>query len=144
YEDVINQTLLFLVGRSSEVLDHVEREMRTSAEALEFERAARLRDQVEAIRRVTERQRMASTTHLDADVFALARSGDEACVQVFFVRGTVVADTDYFTLDGTAESSDAEVLGAFLAQYYESATYVPKQVLLSLAPDDVDDLELAL
>ena len=144
YGAVIDQTLLFLEGRSGEVLRGIEDEMRTSADALEFERAARLRDQAEAVRRVTERQRMATTSALDADVFALAREGDEACVQVFFVRGTVVADTDSFTLDGTKDVSDAEVLGAFLAQFFESATYIPRTVLLSNAPADRDELQAAL
>ncbi len=147
YRAVIDQTLLFLEGRSSDVLRHVEREMDEAAEGLEFERAARLRDQAEAIRRVTERQRMATTTALDADVFALARGDDEACVQVFFVRGTVVADTDSFMLDGTreaADASDGEVLGAFLAQFFESATYVPRNVLLSHAPADREQLREAL
>ncbi|MCA9850794.1 MAG: excinuclease ABC subunit C, partial [Dehalococcoidia bacterium] len=93
---------------------------------------------------VTERQRMATTRHLDADVFALARQDDEACVQAFFVRGTVVADTDFFMLDGTQDASDKEILGAFLAQFYESATYVPKTVLLSVEPDDREYLEAML
>ena len=147
YRAVIDQTLLFLEGRSNDVLRHVEREMGEASAGLEFERAAHLRDQAEAIRRVTERQRMATTTALDADVFALARSDDEACVQVFFVRGTVVADTDSFMLDGAREApdaSDGEVLGAFLAQFFESATYVPRSVLLSHAPADRQQLREAL
>ena len=147
YRAVIDQTLLFLEGRSNDVLRHVEREMGEASAGLEFERAAHLRDQAEAIRRVTERQRMATTTALDADVFALARSDDEACVQVFFVRGTVVADTDSFMLDGAREApdaSDGEVLGAFLAQFFESATYVPRSVLLSHAPADREQLREAL
>ena len=136
YEQVIRETVLFLEGRSDEVLRHVEAEMEAAAAALDFERAARLRDQAGAIRAVTERQRMATTRPLDADVFALARDGDEACVQAFFVRGRQVADTDSFTLDGARDADDAEVLGAFLAQFYESATYVPRSVLLSSAPAD--------
>ena len=147
YRAVIDQTLLFLEGRSNDVLRHVEREMGEASAGLEFERAAHLRDQAEAIRRVTERQRMATTTALDADVFALARSDDEACVQVFFVRGTVVADTDSFMLDGAREApdaSDAQILGAFLAQFFESATYVPRSVLLSHAPADREQLREAL
>ena len=140
YRAVIDQTLLFLEGRSNEVLDTVEQQMHDAAEQLEFERAARLRDQAGSIRRVTERQRMATTSALDADVFALARDDNEACVQAFFVRGTVVADTDSFMLDGTSEATDAEVLGAFLAQFFESATYVPRNVLLSHAPADREQL----
>ena len=144
YAEVINETILFLEGRSDEVRRHVIAEMERASEAMDYERAARLRDQAEAIRRVTERQQMATTTPLDADVFGLARQDDEACVQVFFVRGTVVADTDSFMLEGTKDSSDAEVLGAFLAQFYESATYVPRMLLLSVEPTDREQLEAML
>ncbi len=145
YRDVIGQTVLFLEGRSSEVLAQLREEMSQAAGTLQFERAARIRDQIESIDRVTgERRQMASTTALDADIFALAREGDEACVQVFFARGTVIADTDSFTLDGAGEADDSEVIGAFLAQYYESATYVPRTILLSTVPADREGLGTAL
>jgi excinuclease ABC subunit C len=144
YEKVIAETILFLEGRSDEVMRRVTTDMERASEDLAFERAARLRDQVEAIRRVTEHQQMASTKPMDADVFALSRQDDETCVQAFFVRGTVVADTDSFMLDGTIDASDGEVLGAFLAQFYESATYVPRTLLLSNRPDDRDELEAML
>ena len=144
YRDVIDQTILFLEGRSNEVKQHLRAEMDRASEELEFERAARVRDQLQAVERVTERQQMATTSHVDADVFALARADDEACVQAFFVRGTVVADTDFFMLDGTQDASDREILGAFVAQFYESATYVPRQVLLSAEPDDRDFVEAML
>ena len=144
YAEVINETILFLEGRSDEVRRHVVAEMERASDVLDFERAARLRDQAEAIRRVTERQQMATTTPLDADVFGLARQDDEACVQVFFVRGTVVADTDSFMLEGTQDASDAEILSAFLAQFYESATYVPRALLLSQEPTDREQIEAML
>ncbi|MDA0269982.1 MAG: excinuclease ABC subunit UvrC [Chloroflexi bacterium] len=144
YAEVIDQTILFLEGRSDDVKRHVRTEMERASNTLDFERAGRLRDQLLAIERVTERQQMATTTPLDADVFALARQNDEACVQAFFVRGTVVADTDSFMLDGTTDESDREVLSAFLAQFYESATYVPRTVLLSVEPADRESLETML
>ena len=144
YAEVIDHTILFLEGRSDEVLRHVEGQMNAAAEALDFEHAARLRDQAHSIRTVTEPQQMATSAPLDADAFALARTGDEACVQVFFVRGVQVADTDSFTLAGAGDATDGEVLGAFLAQFYESATYVPRTVLLSGAPDDRDGLAAML
>ncbi len=144
YDEVIAETILFLEGRSDEVLTRVTADMQQASDELNFERAARLRDQTQAIRNVTERQQMATTTPLDADVFALARQDDETCVQAFFVRGTIVADTDSFMLDGTGDVSDGEVLEAFLAQFYESATYVPRTLLLSNTPDDAPDLEIML
>ena len=144
YRDVIDQTILFLEGRSNEVKQHLRSEMERASDTLNFERAAQIRDQLAAVERVTERQQMATTTPVDADVFALARQDDEACVQAFFVRGTVVADTDSFMLDGTQDASDKEILGAFVAQFYESATYVPRTVLLSAVPKDREDLEAML
>jgi excinuclease ABC subunit C len=70
------------------------------------------------------------------DVFGLSRSDDEACVQVFFVRGTKVIGRDHFVLQGTREETDARVLASFLQQFYGSAVYVPRDVLLPVAPDD--------
>jgi excinuclease ABC subunit C len=144
YDKVIAETILFLEGRSDEVLNRVTADMAQASDDLNFERAARLRDQATAIRTVTERQQMATTTPLDADIFALSRQDDETCVQAFFVRGTVVADTDSFMLDGTGDVSDGAVMEAFLAQFYESATYVPRTLLLSNTPDDAPDLEIML
>jgi excinuclease ABC subunit C len=144
YDKVIAETILFLEGRSDEVLNRVTADMAQASDDLNFERAARLRDQATAIRTVTERQQMATTTPLDADIFALSRQDDETCVQAFFVRGTVVADTDSFMLDGTGDVSDGAVMEAFLAQFYESATYVPRTLLLSNSPDDAPDLEIML
>ncbi len=144
YDKVIAETILFLEGRSDEVLNRVTADMAQASDDLNFERAARLRDQATAIRTVTERQQMATTTPLDADIFALSRQDDETCVQAFFVRGTAVADTDSFMLDGTGDVSDGAVMEAFLAQFYESATYVPRTLLLSNTPDDAPDLEIML
>ena len=87
---------------------------------------------------------LGTATGSSRGLFALARDGAETCVQVFFVRGTVVADTDWFLLDGAQDASDAEALSAFLAQFIESATYVPRQILLSQAPADLDQLQAML
>ena len=139
YAEVIRQTILFLEGRTEEVLRDLDRQMEEAAEALEFERAAHIRDQVRAIERVTETQTVASTRPADEDIFGLARLEAEAVVQVLFVRGTKLIGTDHFTLDGAKDASDAEVLASFLKQFYGSATYVPRKLLL---PFDVPEAEL--
>jgi excinuclease ABC subunit C len=83
-----------------------------------------------------ERQQMATTKPEDMDVFGLARAEDDACIQVFFVRGTKVIGRDHFELQGTRDSSDAEVFGSFLKQFYGAAVYIPHDVLLAAEPDD--------
>lgn len=130
YDEVIQQVILFLEGRTDEVTRQLKRQMVEASAGLDYERAARVRDQLEAIERVTERQAVASTKPADEDVFGLARGDDDAVVQVVFVRGIKTVGLDNFTLMGTRDESDAEVLASFVKQFYESATYIPRRVVL--------------
>lgn len=138
YDEVIQQVIKFLEGRGDEVVRELTAKMELASEEYDYERAALCRDQIQAVKRVCERQMMATTTPADMDVFGLARSDDEACVQVFFVRGTKVIGRDHFLLQGTRDESDARVLASFLEQFYSSAVYVPHDVLLTVAPDEQD------
>jgi len=130
YDEVIRQVILFLEGRTDEVVRELRRQMQSESEAMQFERAARIRDQVQAVERVTERQAVASTKPADEDIFGLARGDDEAVVQVLFVRGIKMVGVDSFTLDGTKDEADGDVMASFVKQFYESATYVPKRVVV--------------
>ena len=139
YDEVIRQTMLFLEGRTDEVLRDLRRTMQEASAAEEYERAAHVRDQIRAIERVTETQTVATTRRVDEDVFGLSRRDGEATVQLLFVRGTKMIGADHFRLDGAKEASDGEVLASFLKQYYGSATYVPRTMLL---PYEVPEAEL--
>ncbi|MEX0684231.1 MAG: excinuclease ABC subunit UvrC [Dehalococcoidia bacterium] len=139
YDTVIQQTIMFLEGRTDEITKELRRAMQEASEKLEYERAARLRDQVQAIDRTTERQVMEVRDRTDMDVFGLAREEQEAYVQVFFLRKGLIVGRDIFQLDGTKDEPDSEVLRSFLEQFYESAPYVPARVLL---PEKVDDRDL--
>jgi excinuclease ABC subunit C len=136
---VIGQTIMFLEGRREEIARDLRREMQEASARLEYERAARLRDQVQAIDRTTERQVMEVRDRTDMDVFGLAREDQEAYVQVFFLRKGLIVGRDIFQLDGTAGETDAEVLRSFVEQFYESAPYIPRRVLL---PVDVGEMDL--
>jgi excinuclease ABC subunit C len=103
---------------------------------MEFERAAMIRDQVRAIERTVERQMVSTTRKEDLDVFGVARNGDQACVQVFFVRGTQMIGRDTFMVEGVTGEADSAVLCNFLLQFYESAQYVPRLVVVPADPDD--------
>jgi len=139
YDTVIQQTIMFLEGRTDEIARDLRREMQEASEAQEYERAARLRDQVQAIERTTERQVMEVRDRTDMDVFGLAREEQEAWVQVFFLRKGLIIGRDTFQLDGAAEETDAEVLRSFVEQFYQSAPYVPARVLL---PEPIEDAHL--
>lgn len=139
YAAVIDQTIMFLEGRTSEITRDLRREMQAASEALEYERAARLRDQIHSIDRTTERQVMEVRDRIDMDAFGIAREEQETYVQIFFVRKGNVVGRDTFQLDGTEEETDADVIGSFVEQFYESAPYVPARVLL---PEQIEDQHL--
>lgn len=130
YRAMIDDLCRFLLGETAEITARLRVQMETAAEALHFEQAALYRDQLVAIERVVEKQRVISQTELDSDVIAFARDNDNACVQVFFVRNGKLMGRDYFVLEGTAEESDSDVLSAFIKQFYHQAAYVPSEVLL--------------
>ncbi len=132
YDEVIRQVILFLEGRTDEVVRDLKHQMKDASGAMEYERAARIRDQLQSIERVTEHQTVASTKRADEDVFGLARGDDDAVVQVLFVRGTRMVGVDSFTLGGAKDETDADVMASFIKQFYESATYVPRRVVVPM------------
>jgi excinuclease ABC subunit C len=129
YGKIIEQVLLFLEGKHEQVLGQLTAAMEHAAEELDFERAARIRDQIAAVERVMERQKITSTRGADGDVIALAVDGPEAAAQIFHIREGKVVARDTYLLDAE-ESEPAETLASFVQQYYERATHVPREVLL--------------
>ena len=139
YREVIDQTMLFLDGKSSVVVEQLTEAMTDAANELNFERAAMLRDQLAAVERVTEQQITADTADSELDAFGIAVDGDEAVVQVLFIRGQKMTGSDHFSLAGVQDEPLERVLAAFLRQYYESAVQVPRLVLI---PQAIDQPEL--
>ncbi|MBC7232535.1 MAG: excinuclease ABC subunit UvrC [Chloroflexi bacterium] len=130
YRALIEQIVLFLEGKQERIIHDLEQEMQKAAEALDFERAAVLRDQVQALQRVVERQKIVSATRSDEDVIAFAREDGQACVQTFFIRGGKLIGREYFILTGTQDEDDLEVMTSFVKQFYDEAAYIPPTILL--------------
>lgn len=137
YNDTIHQLCLFLEGKGAQVLRDLRAKMEVAAETLQFERAASLRDQIQAVERVVERQKMVSASLTDHDVIAFARSNGSACVQVFFLREGFLIGREYFVLEGTSEEQDEEILDSFLEQFYSEAAHVPAEVIVPQVPGSV-------
>ncbi len=140
YRHDIDQVMLFLDGRQEQVTRHLRREMESASEALDYERAAALRDQLRAVERTTESQKMAAYARTQQDVLGIARGAGEAAIQLFVVRGGRMVGRDVFTMVSRSEVPDDEVLAAFVKQYYASAASIPPAVLVPLRPADADDL----
>jgi excinuclease ABC subunit C len=139
YRRMIDDLCRFLAGGVEEIVADVQRKMRQASESMQYERAARLRDQLQAIHTVVERQKIVSTTKTDSDVVALARQEGDACVQVFVIRNGRLIGREHFVLEGTRDAQDAEVLRQFLVQFYEQAAFIPAEVLL---PAEVEEAQI--
>ncbi|HXF81303.1 MAG TPA: excinuclease ABC subunit UvrC [bacterium] len=139
YAEQVRQAVLFLAGRGAAVLDELRAEMERAAEAMEFERAAQLRDQISALEAIEEKQRIASVGQEDRDVLALAQAGHLACVQVFFIRGGRLSGQEHFILEGVGGAAAGEILGGFLPQFYQDLPQIPPEIVL---PEPVEDAEL--
>ncbi|MBS3782868.1 MAG: excinuclease ABC subunit UvrC [Anaerolineae bacterium] len=136
YWAMIQGLVHFLEGRGEEVIADIQERMESAADSWDFEQAASLRDQLRAVQSVVRKQKVVSVAGADQDVIAFARQEDDACVQVFFIRGGKLLGREYFVLEGTREENDRQVMTAFLKQFYEEAAYVPPEVLL---PEEVDE-----
>ncbi len=141
YNQVIQQVIMFLEGKHDTVLRQLNEAMRQASDALQFERAATLRDQVRAIERVAQEQKVVSLVRKDQDVVAVAQGDDEAWVEVFFIRRGLLIGRDHFIMEGAGSEPPERVIGEFVKQYYPTASHVPAEILLQHEPVDRPALE---
>ncbi len=139
YRRMISDLCEFLEGRTAPIVERLQNEMVKASEELRFERAAGLRDQITAIERVVEKQKVISNEQMDSDVIAMARDDGEACVQVFFIRSGKLIGREYFILEGAQGEPDTEVIEEFIKQFYAEAASIPNQVLL---PQEVEEAHI--
>ena len=139
YAEVIDQVVMFLEGNTREVVTELESAMLNASESLEFERAGALRDRLRAIERVYEGQKVVGMGREDLDVISAAYGGEEAWVEIFFVRHGNLVGRDHFIMAGTRDEPGEEILARFFEQFYSSASHVPRRILVpeKLSREDV-------
>jgi excinuclease ABC subunit C len=139
YRAMIDDLCRFLRGRTQSVVVRLREEMQKASDGLQFEKAAALRDQLVAIERVVEKQKVITTEQVDSDVIAFARSDGNACVQIFFIRGGKLIGREYFVLEGTQDEAGPQIVEQFVKQFYDEAAYVPPEVLL---PEEIEEARI--
>ena len=137
YADVIKELVLFLEGKQERVVRELEDKMSKAAEALDFEKAALFRDQIQAIHEVIEGQRIATMVRGEQDVIAFAQDRDQAYVQVFFIRNNKLTGRESFVLQGTRHEEPSQIMASFIKQFYASSPYIPPRLLLQHPVEDM-------
>jgi len=141
YAEAVAKVAQFLDGRQAAVARDLERDMREASADLDFERAARFRNRLEAVRSVLERQTIVSSSGLDADAIGVHREETIASAVVVQIREGRVLGSSEFILDQGLDVSDHELVEAFLLRYYDEASHVPRQVLVATLPMEPGPLE---
>lgn len=135
YGNMIKSVCMVLDGRTTELERDLKRRMQEAADNYAFEEAARLRDQMQAVTRLNEQQKAVTGSGGDMDVIGFAKDTTGICLQIFFVRkGKLIGRDNFFLPDGG--EAEEEVMSAFVKQYYNEATFIPKEIVVPYLPDE--------
>jgi excinuclease ABC subunit C len=137
YAEQVNEAIMFLKGRTPDLIRKIKNQMESCAQQQKFERAARLRDKIFFLERTIEKQIAVTTDFNDRDVFALARSAECSVATVMSVRGGFLSGTRHYSFAETISTTE-EMMAAFIRQYYERHPSVPDELLVSIDLEDAD------
>jgi excinuclease ABC subunit C len=135
YEDMVKEVVLFLKGRTADLIVKIRKEMEAAADGQDFERAATLRDKMFALQKTVEKQVAVSNDFMDRDVIATARSDRWSLVTLLHIRGGFLIGSRHFPFHETI-ADDQGIITSFIRQYYEKAFFIPKEILIPFALED--------
>ena len=141
YNAMIDEIALFFDGKQDGLTKRLQKEMEEAAENLEFEQAARLRDQLQGIEQIITQQKAVLGGEDDRDVIAMARGLNQCCVQIFFIRGGKIIGRENYFLRGTDGTSRSEVIASFMKQFYLNCQFIPRNILIETELEEQDVLE---
>ena len=131
YREQVNEAIMFLKGRTTDLVAKIKKQMNAAAQTQEFEKAARLRDKMFSLERTVEKQIAVTTDFRNRDVFAIAISNGHALVTVLNVIGGFLKGSRHFSFEETMSTSE-EAIGTFIRQYYEKPVSLPAELLVSI------------
>ncbi|HET8680219.1 MAG TPA: excinuclease ABC subunit UvrC [bacterium] len=136
YQEQVRRAAVFLEGKETNLLDDLRKDMAAASEAMQYERAAQLRDQIEAMEAIGERQRIVTPGLEDRDIAAVAQSGDLACVELITIRAGRIQDQQHLLVTGARDLDPALILSQALARHYSDLPSLPREVLVETEPAD--------
>ena len=141
YRENVDRAIEFLNGDAKPILKNLEQEMNKAAEELDFEKAAHFRDLIRSVKTCVEKQKITQTEGEDQDIIAIASSERDAVVQIFFVRGGKMVGRDHFFLNISEDDTEADLIEAFVQQFYSGTPEIPKEIFLPIELEEIPVLE---
>ena len=140
YNSMINDIIRFLSGKDNSIIKKLELSMKEASENLEFEKAARYRDDIKSLELLTEKQLITKTDLSEnQDVIAMAKGIDEVLIQIFFIRSGKIIGREHYFMKDYFNAPAEEILSSFIKQFYSGAAFVPKELIVE---SEIDDREL--
>ena len=138
YRKSIDEVVRFLNGNYDPILKELEEKMLDASENLEFEKAIEYRELLASVQKIAQKQKITDTAGDDRDIIAMASEGEDAVVQVFFIRGGRLIGRDHFYLKIAENDTKSEILSSFIKQFYAGTPYIPAELML---PEEIEDQE---
>lgn len=135
----INQIIMLLEGKTSKILKELEVEMKQASEKLEFEKAATIRDRMNAIERISAKQKVSNISENNIDVIGVYKNELSVCVEIFFVRGSKMIDREHYFFDELKDMETKEILSGFIKQYYLGKMEFPNKIMIQ---EEIEDKEI--
>ncbi len=139
YAGQIEQALDFLNGKHQQVIKELKEKMQAASEKMEFEEAMKYRDLIENVKKISETQKMSDNVGEDKDIIALAMDGNEAVVQVFFLRNGKLIGREHFYMTQLEDTLSGKILSSFVKQFYAGTPFIPREIMLQ---EEIEDMEL--
>lgn len=140
YDDMINDVLDFLSGKTEKIIDDLTKKMLEASDNLEFEKAGEYRDTIANVKALNEKQIIENMHFNERDVIGFVRgNNDEFVVQIFFIRGGKITGREHFMPENCIGATDSEMLSGFIEQFYSGTPYIPKEIVIQC---DIDNFEL--
>ena len=141
YKKQIYEIIDLLEGKTDKIVKELEKQMRECSEKLQFEQAAELRNRIQAIERVSEKQKVSNISENNIDVIGIAKSEIEICIEIFFVRGSKMIGREHYFYSDLKDMEDKEILSGFIKQYYFDNPNIPNKIMIREEIDDKEAIE---
>jgi excinuclease ABC subunit C len=140
YREEVSKAISFLTGKEEELIKSLTEKMQSASESLDFEAAAKYRDQIRALEIISEKQKIVSAnSSIDQDVIGSALGIEEACIQIFFIRNGKIIGREHYLLTNIENETREEIISSFLSQFYTGTVYIPKEIYIEA---DIEDREV--
>jgi excinuclease ABC subunit C len=141
YRKQIDQIIMLLEGKTDSIIKSAQEEMEEYSSKFEFEKAAAVRDRIQAIERITEKQKVANFSENNIDVIGLYKNQVTVCVEIFYVRGSKMLGRDHYFFDELKDMDEEEIVSGFIKQFYINSLDIPNKIMLRYNLEEKESIE---